>query len=201
MCVCACVYIHICIYIYTYMYMYIYIYSYMYIYIYIYTYIHTFIYTYLHMYSFIYIHRQWQDNTSSAVLVGRGRGVGAPCQYYLHAAASYLCNWCCWSCCVRARRARECIFPFVLVFLSPSSVAKSFACEHLYRVAKTRRMAYLIGHFPQKNPIISGSFAKIKLQLKTSYESSPPCRWKQQWITEFIYERVTIQTHELAQYW
>jgi len=30
-------------------------------------------------------------------------------------------------------------------------------------------------HFPQKRPIISGSFAKIDLQLKASYGSSPPC--------------------------
>ena len=58
--------------------------------------------------------------------------------------------------------------------------------HHLIQGGKDTMMLYLqdalslgchifVGHYPQKNPILSGSLAERNLQFQASYVSPPPC--------------------------
>jgi len=71
-------------------------------------------------------------------------------------------------------------FIYIHIFIF-SHIHRTLDSLHSYTYSCTTGWRRSIGrlisidHFPPKSPIISGSFAKIDMQLKTSYGSLPPC--------------------------
>jgi len=63
----------------------------------------------------------------------------------------------------------ECVAISIICDMSHPCVRQSTAW------CRVRGCLIFTGHSPQKSRILSGSFAKNDLQLKASYESSPPC--------------------------
>jgi len=76
---------------------------------------------------------------------------------------------------VTAKTPCKSIFAYLLLHIASYISCRTY--QLLPGWQRPIRYYIFIGHFPQKSPIISSSFAERDLQLKACYASSPPCAY------------------------
>jgi len=114
--------------------------------IFIHIHIHTYMYVYMYVYIYVYIHTYIHTYMHT----------------YMYVIHIYIYQ-------------STCVYIFMYVYLYNFLLRGIAAHSARYRVERLIGSLISIGHFLQKWPIFSGSFVENDLQLRGSYESSPPC--------------------------